>query len=359
MEDYDIKITLTDKPKNKTNANELGFGKIFTDHMFVMDYSSEKGWHNPEIKPYGEFMIQPATAVFHYGQANFEGLKAYKRGDEIFLFRPHDNFYRLNISNYRMCIPKIDEKFCVEALKKLIQIERDWIPEAEGTALYIRPFIIAFDADLAVNPSNKYRFFIILSPVGAYYPEGINPVNIYVEKNYVRAVEGGVGFAKTAGNYAASLRSQIEAKEKGYAQVLWLDAREKKYIEEVGTMNVFFKIGDDVITPSIEGKSILSGITRDTVIKILKNWGINVVERRLSINEIEEANRRGTLSEVFGTGTAAVISPVGELLSDETPIIINNKRIGELTKKLYNTITGIQCGEQEDIFDWVLKVNNL
>jgi len=354
---YEIKIDKNNSPKQKpADQNKLGFGQIFSDHMFIMDYTEGMGWHDPRIVPYAPLLLDPATMVFHYGQAIFEGLKAYKAKDgRILLFRPRKNMERVNISNDRICIPPIDVDFAVQAVKTLVDLDKDWIPEAEGTSLYIRPFIIATDPFLGVRPSNTYKFMIILSPVGAYYPEGLNPVKIYVENFYVRAVKGGIGFAKTPGNYAASLKAQMEAKEKGYTQVLWLDGVEKKYIEEVGTMNVFFKIKGEVVTPALEG-SILAGITRDSTIEMLKHWGIKVTERRITIQEIYDAHANGTLEEAFGTGTAAVISPIGEFNWNGNIITLNNGKIGELSSKLYNTITGIQNGSLEDPLGWTVNV---
>ena len=352
----EIKVTKTTAPKEKPPVDSLGFGVYFTDHMFVMDYTEGKGWHDPQIVPYGSVALDPSCMVFHYGQSVFEGLKAYKADDGgVLLFRPHSNMKRINISNARLCIPQIDEEFAVEAIKELVQIDRDWIPEGKGTALYIRPFIFATDPQVGVHPAKTYKFFVILSPVGAYYKEGLNPVKIYVEDQYVRAVRGGIGFAKTAGNYAASLKAQAVAEEKGYTQVLWLDGVEKKYIEEVGTMNVFFKINGTVITPALNG-SILAGITRDSSIAILKSWGVPVEERRLSIAEVYEAYDNGTLEEVFGTGTAAVISPVGELCWEGRKIEINNGEIGPLSQKLYDTITGLQSGKLEDTFGYTVRL---
>jgi len=285
-----IKIEKTKFPKPKPNQDNLGFGQYFTDHMFIMNYTEGKGWHDPRIVPYGPIPFEPSTMVFHYGQAVFEGLKAYKTTDgRVLLFRPRKNMERINISNDRLCIPPVDPDFCVEALKTLVNIDKDWIPEAEGTSLYIRPFIIATDPYLGVRNSKTYMFMIILSPSGAYYPGGINPVKIYVEPRYVRAVRGGTGYAKTPGNYAASLKAQDEAHNEGYVQVLWLDGVEKKYVEEVGSMNVFFKINGEVITPALEG-SILPGITRASTIDLLNHWGVKVTERRLSIQELYEAS---------------------------------------------------------------------
>ncbi|TYQ15443.1 UNVERIFIED_CONTAM: branched-chain amino acid aminotransferase [Acetivibrio alkalicellulosi] len=353
-----IRIEKTKNPKTKPDSNNLKFGELFTDHMFIMDYTEGMGWHDPRIVPYGPLELEPSTMVFHYGQAIFEGLKAYKTKDKkILLFRPEKNMERINISNDRLCIPPIDVDFAVEAAKTLVNLEKDWIPEAEGTSLYVRPFIISTDPYLGVRPSITYKFMIILSPVGAYYKEGINPVKIYVETNYVRAVKGGIGYSKTPGNYASSLKAQVEAIEKGYTQVLWLDGVEKKYIEEVGTMNVFFNINGEIITPSLESGSILAGITRASTIELLKSWGIKVTERKISIDEIYQAHLDGTLIEAFGTGTAAVISPVGELSWNEKTIIINNGEIGELSSKIYSTITGIQYGNICDNFGWIVEVS--
>lgn len=349
-----IKVEKTTNPKTKPDANNLVFGHNFTDHMFIMDYTEGIGWHDPRVIPYQPISLDPSTMVLHYGQAIFEGLKAYKAKDgRVLLFRPNKNMERINISNERICIPPIDEDFAIEAIRTLVNIDKDWIPEAEGTSLYIRPFIIATDPYLGVRPSNTYMFMIILSPVGMYYPEGINPVKIYVEPNYVRAVKGGIGFAKTPGNYAASLKAQVEAEVKGYTQVLWLDGIERKYIEEVGTMNVFFKIKGEVVTPALEG-SILAGITRDSTIALLKHWGIPVVERRISIEEIFEAQAKGTLEEAFGTGTAAVISPIGELNWAGNKILINEGKTGELSARIYDTITGMQNGSLADELGWIM-----
>ncbi len=351
-----IKIEKTLTPKEKPDQNGLGFGEYFSDHMFIMDYTEGKGWHDARIIPYAPLMIDPATMVLHYGQAVFEGLKAYHTEDgRILLFRPHQNMERINISNDRLCIPEVDVDFAVEALKAIVKVDEDWIPKAEGTSLYLRPFIIATDPYLGVRPSLTYQFIVILSPVGAYYPEGINPVKIYVESDYVRAVIGGLGFTKTPGNYAASLKAQVEAKHKGYTQVLWLDGVDKKFIEEVGTMNVFFVIDDEVITPSLEG-SILAGITRDSTITLLRNWGVKVTERRISIQELYDAHAKGSLKEAFGTGTAAVISPIGELTWDGKQIFINEGNIGDLSARIYNTITGVQNGSLKDEFGWTVEV---
>lgn len=352
-----INITLSTTRKEKPNPSSLEFGRVFTDHMFVMDYSETKGWYDPRIVPYEPISLYPSTMVFHYGQTVFEGLKAYRtKEDKIFLFRPDKNFQRLNLSNDRLCIPHIDEEFAAEALKQLISIEKDWIPSAPGTSLYIRPFIIPTEYYLGVAPSKYYRFMIILSPVGSYYKEGIKPVKIYVEDNYVRAVKGGTGTAKTGANYAASLKAQENAEKNGYSQVLWLDGLEKKYIEEVGSMNIFFKINGEVVTPALNG-SILEGVTRNSIIHLLKHWGIPVNEKRISMEEVYQAYKDGLLEEAFGTGTAAVISPIGEFFYNDEKMVLNNGDTGELSKKLYDTLTGIQTGKHEDLFNWIVEVN--
>lgn len=351
-----ISITKTTNPKQKPDQNNLGFGQYFTDHMFIMDYAEGKGWHDARIVPYAPLELDPSCMVLHYGQAIFEGLKAYKtKKGEILLFRPEKNMERVNSSNERLVIPEIDVDFGVQAIKELVRVDADWIPDAPGTSLYIRPFIIATDPFLGVRPSDTYKFIIILSPVGAYYKEGINPVKIYVESNYVRAVKGGLGYAKTVANYASSLKAQVEAKHSGYTQVLWLDGIEKKYIEEVGTMNVFFKINGEVITPSLEG-SILPGITRMSTIELLKKSGIPVTERRITIQELYDAHAAGKLDEAFGTGTAAVISPIGEFNWDGKSITVNEGKIGPVASKVYETITGIQSGDIEDPYGWIQKV---
>ena len=351
-----IKIETANNPKPKPDQNNLGFGRYFTDHMFIMDYSEDKGWHNQRIIPYQPLALDPATSALHYGQEIFEGMKAYLSVDQkILLFRPRKNMERINNSSDRLCIPPIDADFGVEAIKTLIKLDKDWIPTAEGTSLYIRPFVIATDPFLGVRASNTYKFIVILSPVGAYYPQGIAPVNIYVEPEYVRAVRGGTGFAKAAGNYAGSLKAQAIAAKKGYVQVLWLDGIEKKYIEEVGAMNVFFKINGEVVTPTLDG-SILPGITRESVLSLLKHWKMNVGERMISIHELYEAYKRGEVEEAFGTGTAAVISPIGELNWNNNQMIINQKKIGAVSQKLYDTITGIQFGKIKDEFGWMVEV---
>ena len=335
------------------DSDKLGFGIHFTDHMFVMDYLEEKGWHSPRIVPYKNFSLDPASVVFHYGQAIFEGLKAYKGKDgQIRLFRPRENTKRLNRSAWRMCIPQMDEELVLQAIKEIVKVNSRWVPDQHGTSLYIRPFIIATEAFLGVRPSREYIFSIILSPVGAYYAEGFNPVKIFVTEKYVRAAKGGVGEAKTAGNYAASLMASEEAKELGFTQVLWLDAAERKYIEEVGTMNIFFLLDDTLVTPALSG-SILPGITRDSVIHLAKDWGIKVEERPVSINEVMEKAESGHLKECFGSGTAAVISPVGSLYYKGKSYMVNGGKTGELAQRLFDEITGIQYGERKDKYGWL------
>lgn len=354
--DFSIHIEYSKHKKQKPAADQLGFGKFFTDHMFIMDYEAGTGWHNPRIVPYQPISLDPAAKVFHYGQTVFEGLKAYKTNDkQILLFRPQSNFQRLNHSNERLSIPHLDEHLALQALKQLISIDQDWIPEEEGTSLYIRPFIISTQPALGVSPSTHYQFIIILSPVGSYYEEGIQPVSIFVEPEYVRAVKGGVGNAKTAGNYAAGLKAQEHASAEGYSQVLWLDGVHRKYIEEVGSMNVFFKINGTVVTPALTG-SILDGITRRSIMELLQHWGVPVEERLISIDELYEAIRNHTLEEAFGTGTAAVISPVGELCWREEKLVIGSGKTGELTARLYDTLTGIQTGRVPDPFNWMMEV---
>lgn len=353
----EITIDRTKNPKQKpTDQTKLGFGNYYTDHMFLMNYDEGKGWHDPRIVPYGPIELDPAAMCLHYGQEVFEGLKAYRTDDgRILLFRPDRNMARLNSSNERLCIPAIDEAFAVEAIKKLVSVDQDWIPTAEGTSLYIRPFIFATEPQVGVHPAQELLFAIILSPVGAYYPEGLNPVRIYVEDKYVRAVRGGMGYTKTGGNYAASLKAQDEAEKVGYTQVLWLDGVERKYIEEVGTMNVFFVIDDEIITPELQG-SILPGVTRMSCIELLKNQGYKVSERRLSIDEVARAADEGRLREAFGSGTAAVISPIGELKWDDKVMTINNGEIGAISQYLYDTLTGIQWGKLPDPYGWTVEV---
>jgi len=342
--------------KTKPDEKELGFGLYFTDHMFMMTYDHGQGWHNATITKYQNFSMDPAAMVFHYGQAIFEGLKAYRGKDNrIYLFRPKDNLKRMNASAERMCMPTLPVDDVFEAMLLLLRVDQDWVPSAEGATLYIRPTMIATEAGLGVRPAHQYFFYIIKSPVGAYYPEGFNPVKIFVTDKYVRAVRGGVGHVKTAGNYAASIMAAVEAQKQGFTQVLWLDAIERKYIEEVGTSNIFFLIGDELITPPLSG-SILPGITRDSVLQLTMDWGIKVVERPISIDEVLRAGEDGSLIESFGTGTAAVISPVGALHYKGRLCTINNGKTGELAKRLFDEIQAIQYGYKKDPYGWVITV---
>ncbi len=352
----EIKIERAKTLKDKPDQNHLGFGKYFTDHMFVMDWDKDQGWHDARIVPYGPIPMDPATMVLHYAQETFEGLKAYRnpQGD-ILLFRPEMNARRMINSNKRLCMAELPEDMFVEAVEAIVKYEQDWIPTAPDTSLYIRPFMYASQPGVGVHPADSYRFIIILSPVGAYYPEGVNPVKIWVEDEFVRAVKGGTGFTKCGGNYAASIAAQVKAEQNGYTQVLWLDGVHRKYVEEVGTMNVMFLIGDTVVTAALEG-SVLPGVTRDSIIHILKDMGYKVEERDLSIDELMEAGRTGQLKEAWGTGTAAVISPIGELCYKGEKITIHNFETGPLTQKLYDTLTGIQWGKLEDQYHWTKVV---
>ena len=347
--------TLTPKAR-PADESRLGFGQIFTDHMFIMDYVEGEGWINARIIPYAPLPMDPSTMVFHYGQSVFEGMKAYRKADgSVNLFRPRLNFERMNKSNERMAIPRVDEDFCVEAVKQLVGLESDWVPSAAGTSLYIRPFVFAADPYLGVRPSHTYHFLIILSPSGAYYPQGLNPIAVYVENEFVRAVKGGTGFTKCSGNYAASLLSQANAYKSGYVQVLWLDGIERKYIEEVGSMNVFFVIDGKLVTPMING-SILSGITRRSVMETAVDLGIEVDERQIAIGELAQLHAAGRVTEMFGCGTAAVISPVGTLKWQDTVLAFNDGKIGPISQKMYDMITGIQYGRLNDPHQWVVTL---
>lgn len=353
----DIKIQKTTTPKAKPDENRLGFGNYYTDHMFVMDYTEGQGWHSPRIEPYHALSLDPAAMVFHYAQESFEGLKAYRTKEgKVQLFRPEKNGERLQSTHERLCIPTIPVEDFVQAVKTLVEVDRDWVPSAEGASLYLRPFTIATEAHLGVKPSDSYQFLVIASPSGAYYEEGLNPVKIYVEDEYVRATPGGTGFIKCGGNYAASLAGQMKAHEMGYSQVLWLDGIERKYVEEVGSMNCFFKIDGVIRTAPCVG-TVLPGITRMSCIELLRDWGYTVdCETRLSIEEVMQAARTGHLEEVFGTGTAAVVSPVGQLYYEGETAVIGGGKIGEVTQRLYDTLTGIQWGTLADEKGWVVPV---
>ncbi len=349
----DIKITKTATPKALPEKGaKLGFGTVFTDHMFVMNYDEGIGWHDPRVVPFENISLSPAAMVFHYGQEMFEGLKAYRGADdEIYLFRPEMNAKRANDSSRRLCIPELPEEDFVQAVKAVVDVDRAWVPSDEGTSLYIRPFVIATEDKLGVKPSASYLLVVILSPSGAYYESGLAPVGIWIEDDYVRAVRGGIGFAKTGGNYCASLAAQVKAHDGGYSQVLWLDGVERKYIEEVGAMNIFFKIDGKVVTPMLNA-SILPGITRNSVLTLCREWGYDVEERKISVDELIEAAHTGKLEEVWGTGTAAVVSPVGKLRYEDEVFDIGGGEIGELTQKLYDEITGIQWGKLADTRSW-------
>ena len=353
----EIKITKAAQCKDKPDAKSLGFGKYFTDHMFLMNYETGKGWFDPRVVPYAPLELDPSAMVFHYAQEVFEGMKAYRTADgSVQLFRPYDNARRMNDSCDRLCIPPLPEDLFVEGIKALVKTDMDWVPTEPDTSLYIRPFVIATDAHLGVHASHTYLFCVICSPVGAYYAEGINPVRIYVESEDVRAVKGGTGYTKCGGNYAASIRAGERAEKAGYAQVLWLDGVERKYIEEVGSMNVLFKIDGKVVTPMLTG-SVLPGITRRSCLQLLRDWGYEVEERLISAQELFDAADAGKLEEAWGSGTAAVISPVGEMGWGDRHTVIHGGTIGELTQRLYDTLTGIQWGKIEDPYGWTVKVD--
>lgn len=352
-----ISITKTTAPKAKPDSSTLGFGKIFTDHMFMMDYTPEKGWHDARIVPFGLLSIHPACTALHYGSEIFEGLKAYRRADgKVQLFRPMENIRRMNNSAERLCLPQIPEDLAMEVLTTFVKMEQDWTPSAPGTSLYLRPFMFGNDESLGVHSVHHATYVIIASPVGSYYKEGINPVRIMIEDTDVRAVRGGTGYAKCGGNYAASNRAGQKAEEKGYSQVLWLDGVERKYIEEVGAMNVMFKIDGVVVTPKLTG-SILPGITRKSCIEVLKKKGMPVEERLLSVEELGKALADGKLEEAWGCGTAAVVSPIGELCYKDQKYVINDGKIGKVTQELYDTLTGIQWGKVEDPFGWTYPID--
>lgn len=353
-----MKITITPNPNHGTlpASDKLGFGTVFTDHMFLMDYTEKGGWHNARIVPFGPISMSPAASVLHYGTEVFEGLKAYRRPDgEVQLFRPWENVARLNRSCDRLGLPRIDEEDGLEAIKALVKMDASWVPSDPGTSLYIRPFLYSTDPTLALHGVHEATFAVILSPSGSYFADGLKPVPIMVETEDVRAVRGGTGEAKCGGNYGAANRAGERAEAKGYSQVLWLDGVERKYIEEVGTMNVFFKIGDTVVTPVLQG-SILPGITRRSVIEMLRSWNVPVEERQISVEELFAAHEKGELKEAFGSGTAAVISPIGELRWGDKCAVINNGEIGEMSQKLYDELTGIQWGRRPDPFGWTHEV---
>lgn len=352
----EIKITRAATLKEKPDSSTLVFGQSFTDHMFIVDYYAGKGWQDARIVPYGPLQIDPAAKVLHYAQEIFEGLKAYRTADgSVQLFRPMDNIRRMNASAERLSLPQVPEDLALAGITELVKLEQDWVPSEEGTSLYIRPFVIGVDPALGVHSSHHCMYIVIVCPVGAYYPEGLAPVKIYVEDQDVRAVKGGTGMAKTGGNYAASLRAGDRAEAKGYTQVLWLDGVHRKYIEEVGAMNVMFKVNGKILTPDLNG-SVLDGITRRSCIQLLKDWGYEVEERRISAEELFEAAKKGAMEEAWGTGTAAVVSPIGELAEGDEKVIINNNQIGPITQRLYDELTGIQWGRVADPHGWIMKL---
>ncbi len=355
MNNTSIQVEKNPILRQKPDPSNLGFGKHFTDHIFIAKYSAHRSWHDLKIEPFQNLNLHPASGVLHYGQALFEGMKAYRwESGEIALFRPEFNWKRMVQGSERLCMQAPPKELFLEGVKQLVRLDRDWVPGTPHASLYIRPTLIASEGFLGIRPSNEYLFFVILSPVGPYYAEGLAPVKIWIEKEFLRAAPGGLGNTKAAANYAGSLKASEQAKAKGYTQVLWLDIT-KKYIEEVGTMNVFFVFEDEIITPSLDG-TILGGKTRDSAIQLLRAKGHNVQERKLSLEEITKANQTGRLKEVFGTGTAAVISPVGELANDDFKIVINDRKTGELSGQLYNDLTNIQYGRTEDSHSWIEKI---
>lgn len=351
----EVRFVKAERLKEKPDVSKIGFGTHFADYMFMMDHDGKNGWHDARIVPYQDISVSPANTTLHYGQAVFEGMKAYRQGNKAVIFRPKDHLERMERSCRILDIPEFPLETVHEGLRKLIDLEKDWIPGGKGQSLYIRPFIFADDPYLGVNVSDAYKLLIILSPVAAYYAHGFAPVKIMVEDTYVRAVRGGLGEAKTPANYAASLHAGLVAHQKGYDQTLWLDGVERKYVEEVGSMNILFKIGGKVVTPELDG-SILSGITRRTVLQISKEWGVPTEERKISIDEIVEDYKNGSLEEVFGSGTAAVISPVGVLGYKGHDMVIGGGKIGPFAQKMYDYIEGLHTGEVEDTYGFVEEV---
>ncbi len=353
----EIQITKTQNPKQKPqDESTLGFGKQFSDHLFMIEYDEGIGWHNARIVPFGPLPLSPAAPVLHYAQEIFEGLKAYRRADGgVQLFRPEENAKRLNSSAERMCMPTLDVDYQVAAMKALVKLEEEWVPHRAGTSLYLRPTMIAVGEELGVHPSKHYLYYIICSPSGAYYKNGMAPVRIRIEDRYVRAVKGGLGAWKTGGNYAASLKAGAEANRDGFDQVLWLDGRENKYVQEVGAMNMMFVIDGKLVTAPIED-CILPGITRKSIMQLAADKGMTVEERPIPITELFEAYEKGTLTEAFGTGTAAVISPVGEMCYKDKSLKLSDGKIGPVAQEMYNTLTGIQWSTLPDPYGWIVPV---
>ena len=358
---YNFPVTRTTNPKPRpADETKLGFAKYFTDHMFVMDYDEGQGWHDGRIVPHAPFLIEPASAVLHYAQMMFEGMKAYRCPDgSIQLFRPDMNIARMARTNERMCIPELPGDLFLAAVRALIHEDMDWVPSAPGTALYIRPFIFGDEVSFSVLPAEHYKFMIILSPVGSYYAAndgGLTTTRIYVQDEYIRAARGGTGFAKCGGNYGGAMRASLDAMKYDCKDVLWLDAAENKYVEEIGTSNAFFRIADEVITAPLTSGTILPGITRNSVLALLRKWGVNVSERKLSIDEIVEASKNGTLQEIFASGTAAVISPIGWLNYKGTDVQVADGKVGPVAQKLYDTLYGMQTGTVADDMGWTVKL---
>ncbi|HJL15667.1 MAG TPA: branched-chain amino acid aminotransferase [Sandaracinaceae bacterium LLY-WYZ-13_1] len=353
-----IEVSETQTPRQKP-VGDLGFGRVFSDHVFRMDYEEARGWYDARIEPYAPIELDPAASSLHYAQAVFEGLKAFRGVDNVIrLFRPDRHADRFQQSCDRMCIPRLPEGAFLEAVEHAVAQDHEWVPTEEGAALYVRPFVFATEAFLGVRPAKKYSFMVLMSPVGAYYAKGFAPVRIWVERHAVRAARGGVGASKTAANYAASLHAATAAKARGYDQVLWTDAEEHRFVEEVGTMNIFLHLGDEIVTPSLDSGTILPGVTRDSVIRLLRERGENVVERRIDIDEVIEAHRKGTLREVFGTGTAAVVSPVAELGFDDGDLTVGDGGVGPLARGLFDEIVALQRGEAEDRWGWTRVVGS-
>ncbi len=351
-------ITRTAHSKPRPADETLQFGRVFTDHMFMMEYDEARGWHDGRVVPYGPLTMDPACCVLHYAQAVFDGLKAFRSADgSVRLFRVDKHAARLNRSCEQLCIPQLDPKMVEESIAAVVAADKEWVPHKRGTSLYIRPTVIATETFLGVHPSHTYLYYVILSPVGAYYKEGLNPVRIMVSEDHVRAVPGGLGSAKTAGNYAASLSAARDAEKAGFTQVLYLDGRSREFLDEVGTMNIMLRIGDTVVTPPLSSGSILAGVTRDSVLQLLADWGVKAEERPVSIHEVVAAHRAGQLGEMWGTGTAAVISPVGELGYGGERMVINGGKIGELTQRLYDTVSAIQYGETNDTHHWTRLIS--
>ena len=352
----EIKITKTTTPSEMPSEDKLGFGKVFTDHMLIVDWEEGRGWFDARIQPFGPIQLHPASTVLHYGAEIFEGLKAYRRADGgVQLFRPMENIKRMNNSAERMSLPQMNEEDMLQLLTTFVKMEEKWVPKSFGTSMYLRPFLFGNDEALGVHAVKRATFMIIASPSGSYYKEGINPVGIMIENEDVRTVRGGTGYAKCGGNYAASTRAGERAAKKGYSQVLWLDGVERKYVEEVGAMNVMFKIDGEIVTPLLTG-SILPGITRKSCIEVLKSKGYKISERLLSVDELLQALKDGKLEEAWGCGTAAVVSPIGKLAFGDEEYVVNDGKIGEVTQELYDMLTGIQWGKIEDSFGWIYKI---